>query len=325
MSSAARRVELLVYPDFNLLEVAGPLQVFCLAGMDCKPRNGDPARPYDAVVVARGTETVAMAGSRLATEPLPPPTGDIDTLIVAGGTGAAAASDDEVLIAWLRERASRARRIASVCTGAFLMGAAGLLDGRRVVTHWHATERLAARFPLAKVETDPIFVRDGNLWTSAGLTAGIDLALAMVEEDLGRATALAVARRLVVYMKRPGELPQISSALALQDDGRFEKLHAWIVENLRSDLSLAVLADKAGMSVRSFARHYRKSTGQTPMQLVDRLRVEAARLMLGEGRTVSATALRCGFSSAEAMRRTFVRLLGHKPSFYRAAFDLEPD
>jgi transcriptional regulator GlxA family with amidase domain len=196
------------------------------------------------------------------------------------------------------------------------------LDGRRAATHWKYCAKLAQRFPAVRVEPDPIFVRDGPVWTSAGVTAGIDLALALVEEDLGRSVALAVARYLVVFLKRPGGQAQFSAALALQAaEDTFGALHAWINEHLADDLSLSVLADRAGMSERSFSRHYAQATGQTPARAIERLRMEAARRLLSETRTpVKRIAQRCGFGSEETMRRSFLRLLTVTPQDYRSRF-----
>jgi transcriptional regulator GlxA family with amidase domain len=242
--------------------------------------------------------------------------------MVAGGQGVEAAAADPVLLDWVRQRAGRARRVASVCTGAFLLAAAGVLDGRRAATHWSFCADLARRYPAVRVEPDPIFVRDGPVWTSAGVTSGIDLALALVEEDLGRTMALAVARYLVVFLKRAGGQAQFSTALSLQAaDDRFGALHAWIGAHLTHDLSLPVLAGQAGMSERSFSRHYAETTGLTPARAVERLRVEAARQLLSESRLpVKRVAQRCGFGSEETMRRSFLRLLEVTPQDYRARF-----
>ncbi len=219
-------------------------------------------------------------------------------------------------------RALRARRVASVCTGAFLLAAAGVLNGRRAPTHWSLCAELAQRFPAVHVEPDPIFVRDGPVWTSAGVTAGIDLALALVEQDLGRTVALAVARYLVVFLKRPGGQAQFSTALFLQtSEDQFGALHEWINEHLSGDMSLPVLASQAGMSERSFSRHYAKATGLTPGRAVERLRVEAARRLLSESRLpLKRISQRCGFGSEETMRRSFLRQMAATPQDYRARF-----
>jgi transcriptional regulator GlxA family with amidase domain len=245
----------------------------------------------------------------------------LDTLVIAGGWGVQAACADPKLVAWVKARATAARRVASVCSGAFLLATAGLLDGRRAATHWRECRHFAERFPKVRLEPDPIFVQDGNVWSSAGITAGIDLALALVEADLGRELALAVARQLVVFLKRPGGQAQFSTTLALQHGNtRFEGLHAWIADNLTSDLSVAALAGASGMSERSFVRHYRQATGTTPARAVETIRVEAARRTLELGLPIKRVAARCGFGSEETMRRSFLRLLGASPQAYRERF-----
>jgi transcriptional regulator GlxA family with amidase domain len=319
--NAARTIDVLAYPAVQLLDVAGPVQVFASANDVVAGAGG--ARPYVLRVVAQGGRPVtASAGLALAAGPLTSAGEALDTLLVAGGEGAEAAAEDPALVEWVRERATQARRVASVCTGAFLLAAAGLLDGRRAATHWKYCARLAERFPAVRVEPDPIFVCDGPVWTSAGVTAGIDLALALVEEDLGRSVALAVARYLVVFLKRPGGQAQFSAALALQAaEDKFGALHDWINAHLAGDLSLSVLADRAGMSERSFSRRYAEATGQTPARAIERLRLEAARRLLSESRLpVKRIAERCGFGSEETMRRSFLRLLSVTPQDYRARF-----
>jgi transcriptional regulator GlxA family with amidase domain len=319
--NAVRVIDVLTYPAVQLLDVTGPVQVFASAN-DLSVEMGVP-RPYVLRVVAQGGEgSASSAGLTLAAGPLTQPGEALDTLLVAGGEGAEAATENPVLVEWVRERASQARRIASVCTGAFLLAAAGILDGRRAATHWKYCARFAQRFPAVQVEPDPIFVRDGPVWTSAGVTAGIDLALALVEEDLGRSVALAVARYLVVFLKRPGGQAQFSAALALQvADDKFGALHDWINRHLADDLSLSVLADQAGMSERSFSRHYADATGFTPARAIEQLRLEAARRLLSESRLpVKRIALRCGFGSEETMRRSFLRLLAVTPQDYRSRF-----
>jgi transcriptional regulator GlxA family with amidase domain len=308
---AAREVEILAFPAVQLLDVTGPLQVFASAN-DYMAKGGH-ARPYLIRLVAPGDRSVeASAGVSLVTQALPPADSAVDTLIVA----------DEALVDWVRQRTGQARRTASICTGAFLLAASGVLDGRRAVTHWSHCGELARRFPAIRVETDPIFVRDGALWTSAGVTAGIDLALALVEEDLGRAVSLAVARYLVVFLKRPGNQAQFSEALTLQAaEDKFGALHDWISKHLDDHLSLSVLAARAGMSERSFSRHYAESTGVTPARAIERLRLEGARRLLSETRLpLKRISQRCGYGSEETMRRSFLRLLRSTPQDYRARF-----
>ncbi len=315
-----RSIEILAFADVQLLDVAGPLQVFASANERAAER--ELPRPYAARVVAPVGSVSASAGLTFAAAPLPASATAVDTLVVAGGQGVMRATGDAALLAWLGDRAAGARRVASVCTGAFLLGAAGLLDDRRAVTHWNYCERLARRYPRIRVETDPIFINDGPMWTSAGVTAGIDLALALVEEDLGRALALAVARELVMFLKRPGGQAQFSAALTLQSaDDRFAALHDWINAHLSDPLPLQRMAAVAGMSERSFSRHYQTATGLTPGRAVERLRVEAARQLLLETRLpVKRVAARCGFGTEETMRRAFLRLQGVGPNDYRARF-----
>jgi transcriptional regulator GlxA family with amidase domain len=319
--NAIRMVEVMAYPDVQLLDVTGPLQVFASAN-DMMAKTGE-APPYALRLVAPGGHSVvASAGVALVADPLSPLETRLDTLIVAGGEGVNAASADAVLVDWVRERTRQARRTASICTGAFLLAAAGVLDGRRAATHWQHCAELARRFPAVQVEADSIFVRDGSLWTSAGVTAGIDLALALVEEDLGRTVALSVARYLVVFLKRPGGQAQFSEALSLQAaEDEFGAFHDWVRKHLAEDLSLPVLAGEAGMSERSFSRHYAESTGLTPARAVERLRVEEARRLLTDTRLpVKRISQRCGFGSEETMRRSFLRLLSSTPQEYRARF-----
>jgi transcriptional regulator GlxA family with amidase domain len=311
----------LAYPSVKLLDVTGPIQVF--ASANAFMAQAGEAMPYAIRIVAQSGDRVeASGGVELAVHPLSAVDAALDTLVIAGGEGVAAAATDTALIDWVRERAKQSRRTASVCTGAFLLAASGMLDGRRAVTHWAFCAELARRFPAIRVEPDRIFIQDGPVWTSAGVTSGIDLALALVEEDLGRAAALAVARYLVVFLKRPGGQAQFSEFLSLQTtDERFGALHDWISNHLGGDLSLPVLARQAGMSERSFSRHYAEATGQTPARAIERLRVQGARHLLSETRLpVKRISQRCGFGSEETMRRSFLRLLDTTPQDYRARF-----
>jgi transcriptional regulator GlxA family with amidase domain len=319
--NAARLVEVVAYPSVQLLDVTGPLQVFVCANDQVAQAGGTP--PYVLRVVAKdGPAVTTSAGLGIATGPLPHTGRPPDTLMVPGGPGVDAAAADTALVDWVRQRTRKARRVASVCTGAFLLAASGALDGRRAVTHWSYCAEFARRFPAVRVESDPIFVRDGSVWTSAGVTAGIDLALALVEEDLGRTVALAVARYLVVFLKRPGGQAQFSEVLSMQSaEDEFGALHEWINKHLSDELSLAKLADQAGMSERSFSRHYAEATGVTPARAIERLRVEAARRLLSESRLpVKRISRRCGFGSEETMRRSFLRVLSATPNDYRARF-----
>jgi transcriptional regulator GlxA family with amidase domain len=323
---AMRRIVFVAFEAAQLLDIAGPLQVFASAREIAMARG--LADPYAVAVGSRagGAVTtsagVALLTGRLAGLGRRP----VDTLIAVGGPGSRLAQHDLRLARWLRREAGRARRVCSVCTGAFVLGAAGLIDGRRVTTHWQAAEELRRRYPKATVDPDPIFLRDGKIWTSAGVSAGIDLALALVEEDLGRSLALAVARHLVVFLKRPGGQSQFSAALRSQaeEDGSFAALHDWMMQRLAGDLRVEMLAAEAGMSPRNFARLYRERTGTTPAKTVERLRLEAARRALEEGAaSIAAVARACGFGDEERMRRAFLRRLGVPPRQYRQRFSRE--
>lgn len=313
------RIDILTFPGGQLLDVAGPLQAFASCNDLLAERGRAP--PYALQVVAKGGGPVTMSSGLTLTAADLTVGAAADTLIVAGGRGVDEAADDAHVLAWLLRQADTARRMASVCTGAFLLAAAGLLDGRRAVTHWAHCARLAERHPRIRVEDDPIFIADGSVWTSAGVTAGIDLALAMIEQDLGRGVALAVARRLVVFLKRPGGQAQFSAALEVQGSERFAPLHGWMQANLAGDLSLPNLAAQAGMSERSLLRHYAATVGTTPARTVERLRVEAARLQLSDtDLPIKEIARRCGFGSEETMRRSFLRLLDVNPQDHRRRF-----
>lgn len=316
--SAPRHVVIVVFPDAQTLDVAGPAEVFSLAGRIA-------GVPYEVTVAASRREPLSMS-SGLTIAPgraLRGVRGPIDTLLVAGGAGVAAAERDEALIRWVRSAARRSRRVTSVCTGAFLLARAGLLDGRRATTHWAACAELARRYPGTVVERDSIFVRDGSVWTSAGVTAGMDLALALVEEDAGRGVALEVARWLVLFVKRPGGQAQFSVELAAQAAERdpVRELQDWIAGHLDAGLEVEALAGRACMSPRNFARVFQREVGMTPAAYVQALRTERAQRELeATTATIDQIARRCGFGTPETMRRAFQRRLGVTPGDYRARF-----
>lgn len=340
-----RNVVILVYPEVQSLDVTGPLEVFSGAQLlleaaggqvpgDGGERGGPPAgapfacsydRGYRTTVLSRDGEPVTTSSGltivpHAAIDEAP---AAIDTLLVAGGAGADRACTDGALLEWIAVRAGSARRVASVCTGAFLLAAAGLLDGRRATTHWAAAGELARRHPRVSVDVEPIFVRDGAVWTSAGVTAGMDLALALVEEDLDREAALTIARHLVLFLRRPGNQSQFSATLAARAPERagLREVQRFAVENLAAELTVEALAQRAHMSARHFARSFRAEVGVTPARYVERLRLEAARRRLEEsGEPVGAVATACGFGTAETMRRVFLRALGVGPAEYRRRF-----
>jgi transcriptional regulator GlxA family with amidase domain len=315
-----RVIEILAFPNAQLLDITGPLQVFASAN-EWATKEGKP-EPYRIQVVAQQSPLLTNSGLEILVQPLPKADRSLDTLVVSGGWGVHAACGESALVSWLKRRAASARRVVSVCTGAFLLGAAGLLEGRRVVTHWSECELLSSRYPSARVMVDPIFVRDGAVWTSAGVTAGIDLSLALIEEDLGHAGAIAVARALVVFLKRPGGQAQFGRALELQHGAtEFDRLHAWMAEHLTSKLSVLAMAAKVAMSERTFMRRYRAATGLSPARALERLRVEAAqRFLLGSNLPIKRIAQRCGFGCEESMRQSFHRLLAVSPSEFRSRF-----
>jgi len=324
-AAGMRRVVVLAFPDFQLLDVTGPWEVFGRTTRWLREQGLRGGYTLELVAARRGSSTSSSGLSLGVGRTLGAVRGPIDTLLVAGGVGTERALGERALIAFVRRAARRARRTASVCTGAFLLAEAGLLDGRRATTHWRYCAALARRHPQISIDPDAIYVRDGDLWTSAGVTAGIDLTLALIEEDLGRAIALAVAQELVVFLKRPGGQSQFSQALAAQEAMRpaLRELQAWIAGNLDADLSVAALAARAHLSERSFARAFRRETGQTPAAYVEALRIERARMLLEDGpESVEAVARATGFRSAEVLRRAFHRHLGVSPAAYRERFRL---
>lgn len=314
-----RRVVIVAFPGVQSLDVAGPAEVF-----------GAAADEYGVEIVAP-TAGVVTAGSGLtlwAGKAFADVRGPLDTLVIAGGEGTPAVMADEAFVEGVRRLAPRCRRVASVCSGAFVLAAAGLLDGRQATTHWSVCDALDSMYPSVAVDSDRIFVRDGNVWTSAGVTAGIDLALAMVEEDVGRDVALAIARRLVVFLKRPGGQSQFSAQLAgqLAERQPLGEVQAWIADHLDDDLSVENLAQRAAMSIRNFSRTFRREVGVTPARFVERARVEGARRLLEESAaSIDEIARRCGFGTAETMRRTFLRALHVTPTDYRRRFRTEEE
>jgi transcriptional regulator GlxA family with amidase domain len=321
-----KNIVFLAAPGSQILDVAGPFQIFVRAAEIFLRDHPSRKPPYNVVLASTSRHKPVLTNCGLvltASETFRTLRGPIDTLLVAGGSGLEAAARDRELLAWLRATARRVRRIGSICTGAFLLASAGLLDGKRVTTHWKWAAELAARCRRATVDPDPIYIRDGNTYTSAGITAGMDLALALVEEDLGSPLALKVAREMVLYLRRPGGQSQFSAALSLQasDRKQIEELRSWAFDHLDQDLTVEKLAAKAAMSPRHFARVFLKETGITPARFVERLRVEAARRRLEESRDkLEKIATDCGFGSLSSLRRSFIRVLHVPPADYRNRF-----
>jgi transcriptional regulator GlxA family with amidase domain len=323
-SRRPHQVAAVTFTGGQILDVTGPLEVFSRAERWLRDEGRATEPVYRVEVLAKKAGPVAMSsGVELVARRAIGTSAAIDTLIVCGGIGTNEALRDRELIAWLERQPSRVKRFASVCTGALLLAEAGLLDGRRATTHWASCDRLAREYPEVEVVPDAIFVRDGGIYTSAGVTAGIDLALAMVEEDWGREVALGVARELVVFLKRPGGQSQFSRHLAaLQPAPRpIRELEVWVLENLAADLSVEALAERIHMSPRNFARVFRREAGSTPAKFVELARVEEARRRLEQTpSTTAAIATACGFGTTESMRRAFLRHLGIGPAEYRRRF-----
>ena len=318
-SPNSQRIVFVAFEGVEALDITGPWEVLHTAGLIAGQQ------PELRCVTADGRDIRSNSGlsfradaaiGELGPEP-------IDTLVVPGGAGVRDALRERGLIDAIATRSAAARRTAGVCTGAFLLAEAGLLDGRRATTHWAGCERLAARYPEVAVEPDPIFIRDGDIYTSAGVTSGMDLALALVEEDLGAEVALQTARMLVVYARRPGGQTQFSVQLAhqLAERAPLRELQTWMEEHLAEDLSVGALADRLHLSERQFARVFRRELGTTPGDYVEQLRVERARNILEtDAAALETVASRCGFAGAEVMRRAFQRRLGTSPSEYRQRF-----
>jgi transcriptional regulator GlxA family with amidase domain len=321
-----RRVVIVAYPGLQPLDVVGPYEVFVgatrvLAGSG---RSGG----YQVTLASvGGTPVRSESGLELGTAPLPDPSERIDTVILPGGSGSRTAADDDVLIAWIRAVARQSRRVATVCSGTFLGAAAGLLDGRRVTTHWARAEEVRQAYPAVSVDPDPIYIKDGKFWSSAGVTAGIDLSLALVEEDHGVAVAQTVARWLVMFLHRPGGQTQFASPVWSPRAARstIRAVQSLIESAPDGDHRLPALAAAAAMSVRHFARMFTDEVGETPGRFVERVRLEAARLELERSTdTLDRIASRCGFGTAETLRRVFQRRLSVSPDAYRRRFFTAP-
>ena len=322
-----RTIVLLGFEGAALLDITGPYEVFAAAGQ--LARQSVPS-PYRLLLLAdKAGPFRTAAGLNLVADASWRDFSDCpDTLLVVGGPEVAPLLEDSELLGWLAKMSQRCRRIGSICTGAFALAQAGLLEGRRATTHWMAAERLKESYPNVSVEPDAIYVRDGKVYTSAGVSAGMDLALALVEEDLGRETALAVARMLVLFLKRPGGQSQFSTMLQAQtaEKKRLSALIGWLAENYRAPLTVEDMASRAAMSPRTFARVFLAETGATPAHYLESIRMEhAVRLLETTGITLEAAARECGFTGCEQLRRAFLRYLGITPREYRERFTTTTD
>ncbi len=306
------RIGVLLFPGFQILDAAGPLAAFEIAA-----RCREGAYRLEIFAMRAGpvdsSSGVALQARDFAEG------GALDTLIVAGGDGTRRAVSDRELLDAIRDHAARARRVASVCSGAFLLAEVGLLDGRRATTHWGRGPQFARAYPRVRLEPDRIYVRDGPIWTSAGITAGIDLALAMIADDLGEDVARQTARQLVVYRQRPGGQSQFSALVEMEPrDGRFSRLLGWARERLDEPLGVERLAGQAAMSPRHFSRAFLRDTGVSPARAIERLRLEAARSLIETGaEPIELVAGRVGFGDPERMRRAFLRVFGQPPRILR--------
>jgi transcriptional regulator GlxA family with amidase domain len=308
-----RKIAVVIFPNFQILDATGPIAAFEIAG-----RIGVGA--YDLkLLAAGGGEVASSSGVRMLVQPLDDE--PYDTIVVSGGNGTRALPDLGEPIAWLRRRMGDVRRVASVCSGAYLLAEAGLLDGKRATTHWSRSDDFARRYPKIRMEADRIFVRQDEVWTSAGITAGIDLALALIEDDLGAEVARRTAQQLVVHQRRPGGQSQFSALLDIGGvHGRFAGLMDWMRERLGEPLGVERLADQAAMSPRHFARAFTAETGVTPAKAVERLRLEAARVRVEAGHEpIDRVAEAAGFRDPERMRRAFLRAFGQPPQALRRA------
>jgi len=317
------RIAILAIPGVQMLDVAGPMDVFSEANNLLRDSEVYSVQivgvTMDPIVAQNGTRFLPDTSIATALQ-------DCDTLLIAGSPGIHEYEDHREVVEWISRASHHVRRIGSICTGAFLLAQAGVLDGRRVTTHWSSTARLAEVFPKIEIDPNRIFVKDGPIYTSAGVTASMDLALAMVEEDHGRTVALGVAKELVLFLQRPGGQSQFSVHLAAQvsEQGPIRNVHEWILGNLGEDLSIDALAARAAMSSRNFARQFKRETGMTPGDYVEAVRVEAARRILEEsGAPLKKVAGLCGFTDQNGLRRAFMRRVNVTPVEYRQRFRAE--
>jgi transcriptional regulator GlxA family with amidase domain len=323
---STRRIVFVAGPGVEILDLVGPLQVFARASeMHATENPGSPPiYSMEVATVSSRPSLIANCGLRIIADmTFREVRGKIDTLLVAGGDAIEQNEINSDAVRWLKRISPRIRRVGSVCTGAMLLARAGLLDGRRATTHWNWCQTLMKRAPRARVDSDPIFVRDENIYTSAGVTAGMDLALALVEEDYGSRLALQVARNLVLYLRRPGGQSQFSAALSLQltDRKPLRELGTWVLGNLHKPLTVPLLAQRVAMSPRNFARVFTREMKTTPAKFVERLRVEAARRRLEESHnSMEMIAGECGFGNVNSMRNVFQRTLKIAPGQYRRHF-----
>lgn len=314
----AKLIQFLIYPNVNLIDFAGPLEAFITANHFAQ--QGAP--PYSICAVSLEADTQVISGLQMSTQVLSPMTPAPNTLIIPGGAGIDGLCADPKFTKILIPHMDKSERLVSVCTGVFALAAANKLEGRKVTTHWSAYDELEQKYPNVIVTRGPIFINDGSVWTSAGVTSGIDLALSLIELDLGHAAALQVARHLVMFLKRPGDQNQYSSSLALQSGSRrFSDLHAWIGSNLNADLSVSALAKFMNMSERNFARRYAEKVGSKPSKMVELIRLEAVcQLLINSDSPLKEIAIKTGIGSEATLIRRFMKIYGVTPGEHRNRF-----
>ena len=319
--SDKHRIGVVIYPHAEVLDITGPHEVFSMAA--AFQRQQRSSSPYEVFLIAKTPQPVVMSsGMKLHPDysfedcPLP-----LDTLVIPGAEAIEQAIDDQALLDWIQQQAQRVRRLVSICTGAFFLARLGLLDGKRVTTHWGYCQLLQKHYPKLEVVPDALYIRQGNIYTSAGITAGMDLALALVEEDESKELAMSIARKLVLFYRRPGGQKQFSEFILSQSSSHFNELIDWIMQNLGADLSIERLARQVNMSPRNFTRLFKKELEDTPGKFIEKLRLRHARILL-ENRTsaLKEIAGQCGFKSEEQMRRAFQRELCVTPQEYRTRF-----
>jgi transcriptional regulator GlxA family with amidase domain len=315
------RIGILVFSEAQVLDITGPHEVFSSSAVF--QRQAQTPKEYEVFLVAKDLNPIAMSsGMKIVPDyqfnTFPKP---LDTLIIPGAENKETAIEDAELLTWIQEQSKHVRRLVSICTGAFFLARLGLLDGKDVTTHWAYCSNMKKNFPQLNVVSDSIFIRQGNIYTSAGVTAGMDLSLALVEEDIGKDIAMSVARKLIIFYKRPGGQNQFSEFILSQSNSYFGELTDWIINHLSNDLSIETLAEQASMSPRNFIRKFKEELGCTPAKFIERLRLRQARMLLENRSSVLKTvANQCGFKSEEQMRRAFQRTLCVTPNEYKTRF-----
>lgn len=315
------RIGVLIFPEAEVLDVTGPHEVFSMAlGFQQQYQS---SKPYEVFLISKTLKPVKMSsGMKIIPDyqfkdcPLP-----LDTLIIAGSEYIESAIEDAELLKWIKRQSKKVRRLVSICTGAFFLAKLGLLDGKKVTTHWAFCPLLQKSYPELEVISNAIYIKDGNTYTSAGITAGMDLSLALIEEDVGKEIAMSVARKLVLFYKRPGGQNQFSEFILSQSNSHFNELIDWIIDNLSEELSIEKLAGQTSMSPRNFTRQFKKELGETPAKFIERLRLRHARMLIEDKvSALKSVANQCGFKSEEQMRRAFQRELCVTPQEYRTRF-----